>query len=126
MPGDTQTSTGTAAPQQTAPVTLFSPLANQRVGTPISISGQTTLALSVMHYHLLDANGKEISTGFVNVTRATPDATVGSFRGDLTYISQSDGRGSIELFSVSDDGKTTTPLLRVPVYYTVTPEFMKG
>ena len=107
------------------PISVFTPRLNERVGSPVSISGEITLPQTALYYRLKNESGDVLSSGYVTTEHTTPQAT-NVFQGNLTYTSVSGGRGTVEVFVLSEDGAGELFLVTVPIFYTETPEFTKG
>jgi hypothetical protein len=101
------------------------PQPGQRVGTPIVISGEARVFENTVNYRLKDENGEVVAEGYTTAQSATV-GEYGDFRGELTYMSESDGKGTIEIFSISADTGAEIDMVVIPVQFTETPEFIKG
>jgi hypothetical protein len=106
-------------------IVVYMPRVNERVGTPLVIQGQARVFENTVNFRLLDASGKEIAEGFA--TADSPDVgQFGSFRGELNFISETDQKGTLEVYWLSPQDGSETDKLTVPVVITKTAEFIKG
>lgn len=111
--------------QRSDAISISAPRVNERVGSPIIIRGDARTFENVVHYRLLDAQGKVVSEGYTTAT--APDVgQFGPFRGELTYTATVDGEGTLEIYEESAKDGSRINVVSIPVRYTRTPEFMKG
>ncbi len=99
----------------TSTVRVYTPREDERIGSPVSITGETALPKTAVYYRLIDDEGAVLSFGFVDTQ------TTRLFAGELVYESQTGGRGVVEVFTLSDEGHETS-VTAVPVFYTETIE----
>jgi len=120
---------GTTSATSVKPNILVSqPQPGQRVGTPVSISGQAREFEGTVNYRLRGSDGKIIAQGYTTadpVDLAVPGPH-GAFRGQLTYLSDTSGAGQIEVYAVDQKNGTEVDMVTIPVQYTPTPDFIKG
>ena len=108
-----------------ANISVTSPRPNERIGLPVVITGRARVFENTVNVRLLDANGKEIAKGF-----ATADALdigqFGPFRVELLYSAEADGKGTLEVFADSAKDGSEIDKVIIPIFYTKTPDFIKG
>ncbi|MCR4274426.1 MAG: Gmad2 immunoglobulin-like domain-containing protein [Candidatus Campbellbacteria bacterium] len=105
-------------------ISVFTPRFNERVGSPVSISGEMTLPQTALYYRLKNESGDVLSSGYVTTEHTASQAT-NAFQGNLTYTSVSGGNGTVEVFVLSEDGASELFLVTIPVFYTETPTLTK-
>ena len=110
---------------QSQNIIVYAPRMNERVGTPVIVEGEARVFENVVNYRLVDANGKELAEGFA--TADAPDiGQFGAFRGELNYVSNTDQKGTVEIFWYSAKDGSEVDKVTIPVTITKTPEFIKG
>lgn len=114
---NTETVLGETTNTATGPITVFTPRANERVGSPISISGEIALPQTSMYYRLKDADGVVLASGYIQNSQQTSQAT-NTFGGSLAYTASVGGKGTIEVFVLSQNNAQELFTVSVPVFYT--------
>lgn len=106
-------------------IILFAPRVNERVGSPLVIQGEARAFENTVNFRLLDASGEEIAEGFAAAESRTV-GEFGRFRGELTFVSEVDQQGTLEVFQISAENGSEIDRLTVPLTITKTAEFIKG
>lgn len=106
-------------------ITVTAPRPNERVGIPLIIEGEARVFENVVNYRLVAENGVELAEGFTTAD-ALDIGQFGPFRGELMYAAETDGRGTVEVFWYSAKDGSEVDKVIIPVFYTKTPEFIKG
>ena len=125
-PTPTPTTTATATPRSTASaaatpitsakggITVSAPLANARVTSPVTISGDASVFEAALQWRIVDGGGKVLSSGIATASRGAPDR--GTFSVSASYPPPSaDTIGAIEVYDTSPKDGAVDELVRVPV-----------
>ncbi len=108
-----------------ANITVSLPKSGDKIGLPLIVEGQARVFENVVNFRLRDENGKILAEGYT--TANAPDiGQFGSFRGELMYAAEKDGKGIVEVFDYSAKDGSEIDKVTIPVTYTKTPEFIKG
>lgn len=128
LPSPTPTSTITAAttPKPSASaaatpitsakgfITVGAPLANARVTSPVTISGDASVFEATLQWRIVDGGGKVLSSGTTQASRGAPDR--GTFSVSASYPPPSaDTIGALEVYETSPKDGTVDDIVRVPV-----------
>lgn len=121
---------------QSESITIYSPRANERIGTLLVIQGEAVIYEDTIHtvnFRLLDAAGKELATGYAVSKSISPDGNFGldfghfrPFRGELAFVSETDQQGTLEIYRLVREDYSEADKVIIPVMITKTPEFIKG
>jgi len=123
-PTPTATTTATARPTASAAatpitstkggITVSAPLANTRITTPVTISGDASVFEAALQWRIVDGGGKVLSSGSTTASQGAPGR--GTFSVNASYPPPSaDTLGAIEVYDTSPKDGTVDELVRVPV-----------
>lgn len=123
-PSATGTATPTARPSTSAAatpvtsskgfITVSAPLANARVTSPVTISGDASVFEATLQWRIVDGGGKVLASGTTQASRGAPDR--GTFSVSVSYPPPSaDTIGAIEVYETSPKDGSVDDLVRVPI-----------
>jgi len=95
-------------------ITVRAPLANARITTPVTISGDASVFEAALQWRIVDGGGKVLSSGSTTASQGAPGR--GTFSVNAPYPPPSaDTLGVIEVYDTSPKDGTVDELVRVPV-----------
>jgi Immunoglobulin-like domain of bacterial spore germination/Sporulation and spore germination len=98
-------------------IVVARPLAGERVTSPVTISGKADVFEATVSLRILDADGRELASGFTTATCGT--GCRGTFSGQLKFSVEAPQPGVVEAFEASAKDGRPTNVVRIPV--TLTP-----
>ena len=110
------TATGAATPITSSKggITVRTPLANARVTTPVTISGDASVFEAALQWRILDGGGKVLAEGIATASAGAPAR--GTFSVAASFPPPAaDTIGAIEVYDRSPKDGTVDELVRVPV-----------
>lgn len=101
---------------ESANVTIVSPLPNQRVASPLTVTGQGRVFENVMQVRLKDAAGKILVQ--LKTETMSPDAGLfGPYSATVTFATPSPATGTLEAFSYSPKDGSEINKVSIPVRF---------
>lgn len=92
---------------------VTSPVANQKITSPLTIKGNARVFEAQVNYRLRDKNGTVLAQGSAMASEGAPGR--GDFTGQLAFSAASPGQGQLEVFEVSmKDGSDQNKVI-IPV-----------
>jgi hypothetical protein len=98
------------------PIVVESPQAGDEVSSPMTIEGTADVYEATVSFRLLDADGKEIASGFATATCGT--GCRGDYMEQLKFSVDEKQAGTLEVFESSAENGEPLHMVRVPVVLT--------
>ena len=98
-------------------ITVRVPLANARITSPVTVSGDASVFEAALQWRVVDAGGRVFAEGSTTASAGAPGR--GSFNVSATFSPPAaDTIGSIEVYDRSPKDGTIDEMVRVPVVIT--------
>jgi len=94
-------------------IVVTGPVPGQRVSSPITVAGTADVYEATVSLRVLDAAGRQLSTGFTTATCGS--GCRGSFSTTISYRLAAEQRGTVEVYQVSAEDGSDVDLVRIPV-----------
>ena len=94
-------------------ITLITPLTNQTLTSPVTISGEASVFEGNVQWRISDRSGRVLAEGFTTASLGAPGR--GTFSVSATYTVTTETIAFVEVFSRSPKDGSVDELVRIPV-----------